>query len=77
MNTNAEHKRINVGYKWQSANEVRNFEYYFGLYCIKRFARDRLDLESEINCKYNKKMIFNKEDKLYQEANNIYHICSK
>ena len=54
-----------------------NFNYYFGLDCINRFARDLLELETEKNLKLNKPMIFNKEDELYHETNNTFHICSK
>ena len=35
-----------------------NFNYYFGLDCIKRFARDQFELETENNFKRNKQMIF-------------------
>ena len=52
-----------------------NFEYYFGLACLKTFARDLLEIENEKNIKYSKKMIFNKEHKLYHEANNTCYIC--
>ena len=68
----AEHIPIAVGYTWQG-----NFKHYFGLGCIKRFARDLLEIETENNFKRNKQMIFNEEDKLYHETNNICHICSK
>ena len=61
-----------MGYIWQC-----NFQYYFGLNCIKRFASDLLEIETENNFKRNKQMIFNEEDKLYQETNNTCHICSK
>ena len=68
----AEHIPISVGYIWQC-----NFKYYFGLDCIKRFASDLLEIETENNFKRNKQMIFNEEDKLYHETNNTCHICSK
>ena len=61
-----------MGYIWQG-----NFKYYFGLDCIRRFASDLLELETENNFKRNKQMIFNEEDKLYHETNNTCHICSK
>ena len=61
-----------MGYTWQG-----NFEYYFGLDCIKRFARDLSEIQTEKNIKHNETMLFNKEDKLYHEANNTCHICSK
>ena len=68
----AEHIPISVGYIWQC-----NFRYYFGLDCIKKFASDLIEIETENNFKRNKQMIFNEEDKLYHEINNICHICSK
>ena len=68
----AEHIPIAMGYTWQG-----NFKHYFGLDCIKRFARDLLEIETENNFKHNEKMIFTEEDKLYHETNNICHICSK
>ena len=68
----AEHIPIAVGYTWQG-----NFKHYFGLGCIKRFARDLFGIETENNFKHNEKMIFTEEDKLYHEANNTCHICSK
>ena len=61
-----------MGYTWQG-----NFKHYFGLGCIKRFARDLLEIETENNFKHNEKMIFTEEDKLYQETNNTCHISSK
>ena len=61
-----------MGYTWQG-----NFKHYFGLGCIKSFARDLLEIETENNFKRNKQMIFTEEDKLYNETNNTYHICSK
>ena len=68
----AEHIPISVGYIWQCT-----FKYYSGLDCIKRFASDLLEIETENNFKRNKQMIFNEEDKLYHEANNNCHIFSK
>ena len=68
----AEHIPIAVGYTWQG-----NFKHYFGLGCIKSFARDLLEIETGNNFKRNKQMIFNEEDKLYHETNNTCHICSK
>ena len=68
----AEHIPISVGYIWQC-----NFKYYFGLICIKRFASDLLQIETENNFKRNKQMIFNEEDNLYHETNNTCHICIK
>ena len=61
-----------MGYIWQC-----NFKYYFDLDCIKRFAGDLLEIETENNFKRNKQMIFNEEDKLYHETNNTCHICIK
>ena len=54
----AEHIPIAVGYTWQG-----NFKHYFGLGCIKRFARDLLEIETENNFKHNEKMIFTEEHK--------------
>ena len=54
---------IKVGYIWQST-----FKYYFGLDCIKRFASDLIETETENNFKRNKQMIFNNEDKLHHNA---------
>ena len=68
----AEHIPIAVGYTWQG-----NFKHYFGLGCIKRFARDLLEIETENNFKHNEKMIFTEEDKLYHDTNNTGHICRK
>ena len=68
----AEHISIAVGYTWQG-----NFKHYFGLGCIKRFARDMLEIETENYFKHNEKMILTEEDKLYHENNNTCHICSK
>ena len=68
----AEHVPLSVGYIWQC-----NFEYYFGLDCIKRFASDLLKIESENNFKRTKQMMFNEEDKLFHETYNTCHICSK
>ena len=68
----AEHIPIAVSYTWQGF-----FKHYFGLGCIKRFARDLLETETENNFKHNEKMIFTEEDKLYHETNNTCHICSK
>ena len=61
-----------MGYLWQCS-----FKYYFGLDCIKRFASDLLEIETENNFKRNKQKLFNEEDKLYHETNNTCHICSK
>ena len=55
----AEHVPISLGYIWHS-----NFKFYFGLDCIKRFARDLLEIETENSFKRNEKMVFDKEDKL-------------
>ena len=68
----AEHITISVGYILQC-----NFKYYFGLDCIKRFASDLLEIETENNFKRNKQIIFNEEDKLNHETNSTCHICSK
>ena len=61
-----------MGYIWQG-----NFIHHFGLDCIKRFARDLLEIETENNFKLNKPMIFIKEDDLYHEISNTCNICSK
>ena len=61
-----------MGYTWQG-----KFKHYFDLGCIKRFARDLLEIETENNFKRNKQMIFTEKDKLYHETNNTCHICSK
>ena len=61
-----------MGYTWQC-----KFKHYFGLGCIKRFARDLLEIETGNNFKRNKQMIFTEEDKLCHETNKACHICSK
>ena len=61
-----------MGYIWQS-----NLKPYFGLDCIKRFASHLLEKETENKFKRNKQMIFNNENKLYHNATNTCHICSK
>ena len=83
-----------MGHKWQSTvkdfgetraeplwqvDEVKNFQWYIGLDCIKRFARELLEKETENRIKHNKKLMFNfnKEDKIYDAANNTCHICGK
>ena len=68
----AKHIPISVGYICQS-----NSKHYFGLDCIKRFASDLLEVETENNFKFNKPVIFKKEDELYQETNNNFHIRSQ
>ena len=68
----AEHIPISISYIWQS-----NFKYYFDLDCIKIFARDLLEKETENYLKHNEKMIFTEEDELYHETNNTCHICRK
>ena len=68
----AGHITICVGYIWQC-----NFKYYFGLDCIKRFASDLLEIETENNFKRNKQMMFNEEENLYHETNNTCHISSE
>ena len=68
----AVHIPITVSYTWQG-----NFKHYFGLGCIKRFARDLLEIETENNFKHNEKMIFTEEDNLYHETNKTCRICSK
>ena len=67
-----EHVPINVGYIWQG-----NFKDYFDLDCIKRFASDLLEIETESSFKHNEKMVFTEEDNLYHETNNTCHICNK
>ena len=71
-NAIADHILISVGYIWQI-----NFKYYLGLDCIKQFDSDLLEIETEKIFNRNEKMVFNKEDKLYHDANNICHICGK
>ena len=61
-----------MDYIWQS-----NFKHYFGLDCLKSFARDLLEKETENNFKRNKQMIFTEKDKLYHNATNTCHIASK
>ena len=61
-----------MGYIWQD-----NFKYYIGLDCINRFAKDLLEIETEINFKLNRPMDFVKEDELYHETNNNCHRSSK
>ena len=68
----AQHIPISLGYNWQG-----NFKFYFGLGCMKRFARDLLEIGTEKNFKLNKPIIFDKEDELYHETNNTCHICNK
>ena len=68
----AEHIPIAVGYIWQS-----NFKHYIGLDCLKSFARDLLEIETENNFKRNKQMIFTEKHKLYHNATNTCHICNK
>ena len=65
----AEHKPISIGSICQG-----NFKYYFGLDCIKRFARDLLEIETENNLKRNEKMIFAKEDELNHETNYDFNL---
>ena len=78
INTNATtHSKFKMNlektcYTWQG-----NFKHYFGLGCIKRFARDLLQIETENNFKHNENMIFTEGEKLYHETNNTCHICSK
>ena len=47
-----------VGYILQG-----NFKHHFGSDCIKRFASDLLEMETEKNFKHNKKMAFTEKDK--------------
>ena len=68
----AQHIRISLRYIWQD-----NFKHYFGLDCIKWFARNLLEIETENNFKHKEKILFTEEDTLYREANNTCHICSK
>ena len=65
-----EHIPISVGFIWQSY-----FKYYFSLDCIKRFASDLSEIETENNFERNKQMIFTKKDKLDHNAANTCHIC--
>ena len=68
----AENIPISVGYI-----RLGNFNNYYSLDCIKTFARDLLEIETENNIKRNDKMIFHKEHKLYHEASNTCHNCKK
>ena len=61
-----------MGYIWHC-----NVKYYFGLDCIKRFASDLLEIETENNFKRNKQIIFNEEDKLYCISNVRDHCHEK
>ena len=61
-----------MGYIWQG-----NFKHYFGLGCIRRFARVLLEIETENDFKHIEKIIFTEQDKLYHVTNNTSHICSK
>ena len=54
-----------------------NYDSYFGPDCIKDYVKDLLEIETENKIKLNKPMIFKKEDNLYQETNNTFHICGK
>ena len=56
---------------------IGNYESYFGLDCFKDHVKDLLKIETDHNVKLNKTMIFNKEYKLYGEANNTCHNCGK
>ena len=56
----AEHITKNEGYIRQG-----NFKYYFSLDCIKRYASDLLEIETENNFKCNEKIIFINGDELY------------
>ena len=53
-NVIAEHIPICLGYIWQG-----DFKYYFCLDCIKSFANDLFEIETENNFKCNEKIIFN------------------
>ena len=53
------------------------YKSFFGSKCSKSYVKDRLEIETKHSIKLNKTMIFNKEDKLYLEANNACHIFSK
>ena len=65
-----------MGAKGEAPNNG-NYKSYFGPDCIKDYVKDLLDIETENNFKLNNPMIFNKEDKLYHEANYNCHICNK
>ena len=45
--------------------------------CIKRFASDLLEMETENNFKHKEKMVFTEEDEIYHENNNTCQICNK
>ena len=68
----SQHIPISVGYIWPG-----NFKYYFGLNCIRRFASELLEIETENNFKDKEKMAITEEDKLYHNATNTCHICGK
>ena len=50
---------------------------YFDPSCINDYVKDLWEIETENIFKLNKQMIYNKEDKLYYEANNTCHIRNK
>ena len=77
-----EHVPIAIGYSWHSKDEVLSKDEvynrsYFGPDCIKDNVRDLLEIETKHSIKINKAMIFTEEDKLYHDANDIWHICKK
>ena len=66
-----DHVSIAIGFSWNG-----DYKSYFGPDCIKDYVKDLLEIETEINFKLNKPIIFNKEDNLY-DINNTCHICNK
>ena len=67
-----DHVPIAIGFSWNG-----DYKSYFGPDCIKDYVKDLLEIETEINFKLNKPIIFNKEDNLYHDINNTCHICNK
>ena len=54
-----------------------NYKSCFRPGCIKDFVKDLLEIETENNFKLNNPMIFNKEDKIYHDTDNICYTCGK
>ena len=61
-----------IGFSWNG-----DYKTCFGPDCVKDYVKDLLEIETENNFELNIPMMFNKEDKLYHEANNTCHICDK
>ena len=76
----SDHVPFAVGFSWGTKGEAPNngnYKSYSGPDCIKDDVKDLFEIETENNFKLNNPMIFNKEDKLYHEANQTCHICNK